>query len=61
MNNNLLCHAPLVVLIIKLNIVVLVYLNTEISITQYMFVRFVGLVLSEDLVTIVNPTYILHM
>ena len=29
-NFNLLCHTPLVVLIMKLNINVLVYLNTEI-------------------------------
>ena len=42
----------------------LVYINTEISIIQYMFVkyylRFVVLILSEDLVTYIIPTYNLH-
>ena len=51
-------------LIMKLDITMLVYLNTENSIIQYMFVkyyfRFVVLILSEDLVTHINPTYNFH-
>ena len=55
---------PLVVLIMKLNITMLVYLNTYISIIQYIFVKcyltFVVLISSEDLVTNISPTYNLH-
>ena len=45
----------------KLNITELVYLNTEISMIQYIFVkylRFLVLILSDDLVTEISPTYI---
>ena len=46
------------------NITMLVYLNTYITIIQYMFVkyylRFVVLISSEDLVTDISPTYNLH-
>ena len=52
------------VLIMKLNITMLVYLNTEISIIQYIFVkyflRFVVYILSEDLITYISTTYNLH-
>ena len=48
----------------KLNITMLVYLNTYISIIQYIFVKyyltFVVLISSEDLVTNISPTYNLH-
>ena len=48
----------------KLNITMLVYLNIEISIIQYIFVkyylRFVVHVLSEDLITYISKTYNLH-
>ena len=48
----------------KLNITMLVYLNTYISIIQYIFVKYyltsVVLISSEDLVTNINPTYNLH-
>ena len=48
----------------KLNISMLVYLNTYISIIQYIFVKyyltFVVLISSEDLVTYISPTYNLH-
>ena len=48
----------------KLNISMLVYLNTCISIIQYIFVKcylkFVVLISSEDLVTDISPPYNLH-
>ena len=48
----------------KLNITMLVYLNTYISIVQYIFVKyyfkFVVLISSEDLVTDISPPYNLH-
>ena len=48
----------------KLNITMLVYLNTYISIIQYIFVKcylkFVVLISSEDLVTDISPPYNLH-
>ena len=48
----------------KLNITVIVYLNTYISIMQYILVKyyltFVVLISSEDLVTEINPAYNLH-
>ena len=48
----------------KLKITMLVYLNTYISIIQYIFVKyyltFVVLISSEDLVTNISPTYNLH-
>ena len=54
----------MVVLIMKLNITMLVYLNTYISIIQYIFVKyylkFVVLISSEDLGTGISPTYNLH-
>ena len=52
------------VLIKKLNITMPVYLNTEISIIQYIFVkyylRFVVHILSEDLITCISTIYNLH-
>ena len=52
------------VLIMKLNITMPVYLNTEITITQYIYVkyylRFVVHILSEDLITYISTTYNLH-
>ena len=49
----------------KLKITMLVYLNTYISIIQYIFVKyyltFVVLISSEDLVTNISPTYNLHI
>ena len=48
----------------KLNITMLVYLNTYISIIQYIFVKyyetFVVLISSEDLITNISPTCNLH-
>ena len=48
----------------KLNITMPVYLNTEISIIQYIFakyyLRFVVHILSEDLITCISTTYNLH-
>ena len=48
----------------KLNITMLVCLNTEISIIQYIFakyyLRFVVFILSEDLITCISTTYNLH-
>ena len=48
----------------KLKITMLVYLNTYISIIQYIFVKyyltFVVVISSEDLVTNISPTYNLH-
>ena len=45
----------------KLNISMLVHLNTEILIIQYIFVkyflRFVVHILSEDLITYISTTY----
>ena len=52
------------VLIIKLKLTMLVYLNTYISVIQYIFVKyyltFVVLISSEDLVTNISPTYNFH-
>ena len=48
----------------KLNVTMLVYLNNEISIVQYIFVkyylRFVVHILSEDLITYISTTDNLH-
>ena len=48
----------------KLNITMLVYLNTENSIIQHMvvkyYLRFVAFILSEDLVRDISPNYNLH-
>ena len=45
----------------KLNITILVYLNTELSIIQYIFakyyLRFVVHILTEDLITCISTTY----
>ena len=47
-----------------MKLTVLVYLNTYISIIQYMFVKyyltFIVLISCEDLVTDISPTYNLH-
>ena len=51
------------VFIVKLNITMLVYLNTEISIIHIFvkyFIRFVVHLLSEDLITCISTTYNLH-
>ena len=54
----------IVVLTMKLNITLIVYLNTYISIIQHMFMkyqlRFVVLISSEDLVIDISPTCNLH-